>query len=506
MHRRGVTPPTFICSEEETAECSYGGGFVSIDVSAHDACGVASVSDYGSGVFPLGTTLVTLTAKDGFDNASTCTTRVVVADTEAPLLALAGEDPVTVECGQPYVEAGVQAFDVCHGDLSSEVSVSGSVNTRVPGTYTLTYSATDPAGLTGTLTRTVQVVPGASGACEDRGGGWIVTGSMALPRLLHTATALDDGRVLVAGGFNTTSEIYDPATRTWSHTGNTLGSHRGHTATKLKDGRVLLAGGGSNSITHDTAEVYAPAQGRWSSAGQLNALRYHHSAVLLPNGKVLVAGGRTGEFHSTTLASAELYDPATHTWSFTGGMSTARAFHSMTLLPNGKVLVAGGSDASDRLLSSAELYDPATGTWTAVAGLSTGRSSHTATLLTGGRVLVAGGSDTDATLSASAEVYDPATNSWSATGSMGSPRRWHTANLLPDGRVLVAGGYHQLSGIQTSAELYDPATGTWSATAAMNVDRYKHTATLLNDGTVLAVGGASNHDQASAEYYDLTTL
>ncbi|KFA86782.1 kelch repeat-containing protein, partial [Archangium violaceum] len=97
-------------------------------------------------------------------------------------------------------------------------------------------------------------------------------------------------------------------------------------------------------------------------------------------------------------------------------------------------------------------------------------------------------------------------NTWAATGSMLSPRRFHTANLLPDGRVLVAGGYHPLTGIQTASDLYDPATGTWTKTAAMNVDRYKHTATLLDNGTVLAVGGVSNHDQASAEYYDLDEL
>ena len=240
-----TTAPALTCAEEETAECSYGGGFVSIDVSVYDACGGVSLSDYGSGVFPLGTTLVTHTARDGFDNTSTCTTRVVVADTAAPLLALLGGESVTVECGQPYVEPGVQAFDACEGDLSFDVVASGSVNTRVPGTYTLTYSAADAAGHTGTLSRTVTVVPGASGACEDQGGGWVATASMALPRLLHTATLLDDGRVLVAGGFNTTSELYEPATRTWSTTGTTLGTHRGHTATKLQDGRVLISGGGS---------------------------------------------------------------------------------------------------------------------------------------------------------------------------------------------------------------------------------------------------------------------
>jgi WD40 repeat protein len=331
-------------------------------------------------------------------------------------------------------------------------------------------------------------------------GGWILTGSMALPRLLHTANLLDDGRVLVAGGFNVTSELYDSTTGTWSRTGNTLGTHRGHTSTKLLDGRVLIAGGGSCPTTGATAELYFPSLGRWRPAGFLKQQRFHHAAVLLPNGKVLVMGGQDNEYGGSALASAELYDPATNTWTYTGSMATARRYHTATLLPNGKVLVAGG-DTNGRSFASAELYDPATGTFSPAPAMSFGRRYHTATLLPNGKVLVAGGDGIDFRPSATAELYDPASGTWSTTGNLGGRRRYHTANLMPNGRVLVAGGYHDSAGILTSSEVYDPATGTWSETYAMNVDRYGHTATLLNNGTVLAVGGTSNHDQSSAEYY-----
>ncbi|WNG40330.1 hemolysin [Archangium violaceum] len=332
-------------------------------------------------------------------------------------------------------------------------------------------------------------------------GGWTLTGSLALPRMLHTANLLDDGRVLVAGGFNVTSELYDPVTGTWSATGNTLAPHRGHTATKLLDGRVLIAGGGQCPLTNATAELYVPALGKWRPAGQLNQQRFHHAAVLLPNGKVLVMGGNDSEHNGGVLASAELYDPATGTWSFSGSLSTARSHHTATLLPDGRVLIAGGIDGGGNLLASAELYDPATGTFSSVGAMGFGRGYHTATLLPTGRVLVAGGAGIEPGLSVSAELYDPATGTWSATGGMTTPRGRHTANLLPDGRVLVAGGYHEATGILTSSELYDPVTGTWSDTWFMNVDRYGHTSTLLGNGTVLAVGGASNHDPSSAEYY-----
>jgi hypothetical protein len=147
--------------------------------------------------------------------------------------------------------------------------------------------------------------------------------------------------------------------------------------------------------------------------------------------------------------------PMPFTFSDTGSLNIPRFLHTATLLPNGKVLVAGGDSGSGEL-SSAELYDPATGTWSATGSLNTARSQHTATLLPNGKVLVAGGEGPGGVLR-SAELYDPISGTWSNTGN-GTARRVHTATLLPNGKVLVAGG-QGISGNLTSADLYDIGLG-----------------------------------------------
>ena len=282
---------------------------------------------------------------------------------------------------------------------------------------------------------------------DPASGTWTATGSLATPGGSNTATLLPNGKVLVAGGYNGGSiferaELYDPASGTWTATGSLAITRYAHTATLLPNGKVLVAGGGSNSGDPVRAELYDPASGTWSNTGSLIATRSDHTATLLPNGKVLVAGG-TGT--SGVLTSAELYDPANGTWTTTGSLGAARFQHSATLLPNGKVLVACGRDSSFQSpLASAELYDPASGTWTTTGSLATARFyGHTATLLPNGKVLVAGGIDnisTSVSFPTSTELYDSASGTWTATGNIGTARSSHTATLLPSGNVLVAGG------------------------------------------------------------------
>jgi hypothetical protein len=198
------------------------------------------------------------------------------------------------------------------------------------------------------------------------------------------------------------------------------------------------------------------------------------TATLLHNGKVLIAGG--GEDSGFPMASAELYDPSTDSFNATGSMSRPRASNTATLLANGKVLIAGGRGAeeSEERMASAELYDPATGSFTATGSMGRPRAGHTATLLADGRVLIAGGASAynPADLT-SAELYDPDTGTFKPTGSMTTARNGQTATLLPSGKVLFAGGSDE------TAELYDPATGSFSPTGPMSGPRLGHAATLL---------------------------
>ena len=336
--------------------------------------------------------------------------------------------------------------------------------------------------------------------------GFWPTGSLARVRSDHTATLLLSGKVLIVGGhgnYNSeilaSAELYDPDAGSFTATGSPAKGRYWHTATLLPSGKVLIAGGVmpyGAAGAGTSAELYDPDTGTFTATGSMAPPgRASHTATLLPNGKVLVAGGNFGG------APEELFDPAAGTFTATGWLKYTRADHTATLLPSGKVLLAGGH--GNGTLASTELYDPTAGTFTATGSLATERNSHTATLLSTGKVLIAGGWPNIAL--GSAEMYEPAAGTFTPAASLATGRGYHTATPMPGGKVLVVGGYGPGPIIPAGAELYDPAEGTFAAAGNLAKGRYRHTATLLQSGKVLVVGGCEGDGTvslASAELYE----
>ena len=355
-----------------------------------------------------------------------------------------------------------------------------------------------------------QVRAAAQHSDEEADTGTLVAaGTMHSARAAHTATALPDGRVLLAGGLTDRendlagAEVYDPASERFSPTDPMHTPRQSHTATLLPDGKVLLAGGYDARGTYlSSAEIYDPARGTFTPAGTMQGARAGHVAVRLSDGRVLLAGGvGTGW---TFLSSAEVYDPATGVFTPTGSMDLPRESHAAVRLADGRVLVVGGHRgrrADIELYTSAEVYDPATGTFSAAGEMTVRRHKHDAVLLADGRVLITGGTDErdHGGRYTSAEILDPHTGLAVRTGAMRLPRYKHagTSVVLPDGRVLVAGGAPE-------AEVYDPQAGAFVLVAgeARMVGQFS-AAAPLSDGRVLVTGGygESRGPQASAWLY-----
>ncbi|WP_437308227.1 kelch repeat-containing protein [Sorangium sp. So ce388] len=346
-------------------------------------------------------------------------------------------------------------------------------------------------------------------------GAWVsLEDRMSDRRYGHTATRLNDGRVLVVGGMDETGsphssvDLFDPADRSWTRMASSPQHARTwHTATLLRDGRVLVVGGADPDAP---PELFDPDNGRWTATPSIDTppmespITMGMSATLLGDGRVLVAGGWS---YSGSVQRAQLFDPASDTWSVTRPMSVFRCYHSATLLHDGRVLVAGGSD-NQAPLSSAELFDPELERWEPAGEMETARQDQTATRLQDGSVLVAGGQgDFRTGYTKTAELYRPSFNSWRTTVlEMNTARFGHSATLLHDGRVLIAGGGSGEIGYVSSAELFDPVTESWAFTDSMSTSRGGHTATRLAEGPVLITGGLTTNGENESEYLDRAEL
>ena len=329
-------------------------------------------------------------------------------------------------------------------------------------------------------------------------GTWSATGSTSAGHTYeHTATLLPSGKVLVAGGpvQDTSTELYDPITGRWSITGRMVATHRAHTATLLRDGTVLIAGGEDlDHVASRVAELYDPTTGAWRQTGSTMSVG-HQTATLLSSGKVLVAGGRSAGGLST---NAELYDPGARQWTQTGSLTDTGGFSTptATVLLNGKVFLTGSGYLGGPVFPNpAQLYDPASGSWSAVGTLSRPRGDHSATLLPNGKVLIAGGLDNSRNVLASAELYNPTTGVTApfltitpSGGSVGTVFNFRGTGFAPGGtatqHIRWPDGSEHLGVVLTDAS----GGLSWSYTSRCSDQLGTYTITVSDDAT----GASSN--------------
>ncbi len=308
-----------------------------------------------------------------------------------------------------------------------------------------------------------------------------------------------------------------------------------HTATRLNDGRVLVVGGRGvdGTIELDSVELYEPKKNRWVDGPKLPAGRSGHTATLLPDGRVLVTGGTTHEASAegnrfVARDSVELFDPKTNQWKPGAPMAQARNWHTATLLDDGRVLVVGGAREQKSHLATAELYDPKANSWVAASSMAQSRCLHQAVKLTDGSVLVVGGRSNqlqdsaapDAGMAqrphgaskgatgfgspvASAERWT-GDGGWSTLSEPVDPRQRHALVGLPEGRAMVVGGATR-NGLTNLAELWTPDAGAWlTPEHSLSMGLGSHSATALEGSDVLVIGGEppNSVDTARAQRFE----
>lgn len=266
-----------------------------------------------------------------------------------------------------------------------------------------------------------------------------------------------------------------------------------HQATLLSGGVLITGGCGGESCrtVHRSTEWFDTKSSTFRAAPPMTLARASHASAVLPDGRVLIAGGWTG---SEASAAAEIYDPRTNRFSVVADLSGPRIHPVAAVLRDGRVLITGGEARTGESLDTAEMFDPQTETFTPVGRMTDARMNHTATMLEDGRVFVAGGQRARNEILRSAEIFDPATNRFTVAGDMIVPRTKHAAVRLEDRRVLIVSGSDAdgFKGRYSSTEVFDPSTGTFSEGPSLSHTRHKipDAVVVLASGDVLVLGGA----------------
>ncbi len=350
----------------------------------------------------------------------------------------------------------------------------------------------------------------AQGTCErgDFGRGH----DLSVPRFIHRAALLDDDRVLLTGGaraiwvITNTVDVFDPSNNSISPAAAMSVKRWSHTATTLADGRVMVTGGRTGvsanpassffGVVLDTSELYDPATDSWSPTGSMNVARRSATQTLLPDGRVLICGGGDGVSTGTAMAiaSCETFDATTGTFTLVGTMTTPRSAHSANLLDDGTVLITGGSNGAGTSAPTtlAEIFDPATNTFTAVGPMNFPHLAQTGAKMRDGRVMLAASYYGSGGITDDSEIYDPVSQTFTIAPSMFKQRIDIGGQPLLDGTVLVAGGVATgafPSVFHSSSEVYDPVADKWRLSGIMADGRDEFSGALLNDGRVLVAGG-----------------
>ena len=469
----------------------------------------ASVSNGGLAV-GLGQGNAVITASNG-TLAATSLVTVQPPVTNSPTLVSVAVTPnpasIPVGSNQQFVATGFYS-DGSTQDLTTSVAWASS-SASVATVSNTGFAAAVGTG-SGSITATSGTINGTATLSVQAS-----TTALNTSRYEHSATLLDDGTVLIAGGINcpsagpcsylSSAEIYNPTSGIFTSTGS-LSTARSAPAVLLGTGKILIAGGyacdsSGNCASLQSAELYDPVARTFSSAGSMTVSRSGQTMTMLGSGKVLVAAGEncTSSTSCTSLNSAEVYDPVAGTFAATGSLTAARFTASAVRLTSGKVLIAGGFDGTN-YPAAAEIYDLVAGTFSTTGSLNTPRVSATATVLDNGSVLIAGGSTCGSPGCPTATTEEYTTNGYFSyttypTGNMTVARFDQTATLLTNGSVVLAGGYDSCATLCTSdstTEIFNPYAGSFTTSQSLSTGRSGHTATLLTDGAVLLVGGINN--------------